>query len=338
LGGFYLRNDSYTAGFEPIPLTVITGFLGSGKTTLIKNLLSSTKMKNIAVIINEFGEIGLDHQLIESSNEDLVELSTGCLCCVMRGDLSEAIERLIKKRQEGWKLDRIILETTGLADPAPIIQALMVDKKSRSQVYLDRVLATVDVVTGLRSLSDFEECRRQVALADVLLLTKTDLSDENTNAVRNEIGKINSTATVSYSRLGTIDIDLIIDENNENILDNPRDLNSYHSHSHNEITSVALCLQKPIHAVTLTLFLEALAETLGANLIRLKGMVLLKEAPETPAVVHGVQHVFHPMSWRSDWPEGKKETRLVLIGKGLTLGWVEALIETIEEEVNAITK
>ena len=338
MGEFYLRNKSYTADFEPIPLTVITGFLGSGKTTLIKNLLNSTKMKNTAVIINEFGEIGLDHQLIESSNEDLVELSTGCLCCVMRGDLTEAIERLIKKRQEGWQLDRIILETTGLADPAPIIQALVVDKKSRSQVFLDRVLVMVDVVTGLRSLSDFEECRRQVALADVLLLTKTDLSDKNTNLVRNEIEKINSTATISYSYLGTIDIDLIIGENKEKFQQNPRKFDVDHDHSHNEITSVSLCLQKPIRAVTLTLFLEALAETLGANLIRLKGMVFLEEAPETPAVVHGVQHVFHPMSWRSDWPGGKKETRLVLIGKGLTLGWVEALIETIEEEVIAITK
>lgn len=327
---------------EFIPLTLITGFLGSGKTTIIKNLLQREELSKTAVIINEFGEIGLDHHFIETSDEDLVELSTGCLCCVMRGDLQEAIARLLKKREAGWLFDRIILETTGMADPAPIIQSLVLDKISAPKVILDRVLVTVDAVTGLKSISEFEECSRQVAFGDILLLTKTDLVENVEGSLEKELMHINNNAEIFKSDFGIIDLELVLGEYKRQTIaftENEIDKHSHsHSHSHSDIMSVSLYFETPIHAVTLTLFLELLAEVLGSDLIRLKGFVYIKEAPETPAVVHGVQHIFHPIAWHQSWPYEKKETQLVLIGRNISLPWVRAILETIEEEVEEITR
>ena len=321
-----------------IPLTLITGFLGSGKTTIIKKLLQRKELSKTAIIINEFGEIGLDHHFIETSDEDLVELSTGCLCCVMRGDLQEAITRLLKKREEGWLFDRIILETTGMADPAPIIQSLVLDKISAPKVMLDRVLVTVDSVTGLKSISEFDECSRQIAFADILLLTKTDLTENVAGLLEKELMHINNNAKIFKSNFGTIDLELILGKWKSEMLAFPENEIDQHFHSHSDIISVSLCFEKPIYAVTLTLFLENLAEVLGSDLIRLKGLVYIKEAPETPAVVHGVQHIFHAITWHQGWPDGKKETQLVLIGRNISLPWVEAILETIEEEVKEITR
>ena len=323
---------------SPVPMTVITGFLGSGKTTLIANLLRRPELARTAVIINEFGEIGLDHELIESSEEDLVELSTGCLCCVMRGDLVNAVARLMEKQTEGRRFERIVLETTGLADPAPIVHAAIADPALRSMIRLDRVAATVDALTGLGSLEAHEECRRQIALADVLLLTKTDVDGSNVDALRDHFQVINPDAEVLFPVLGEIDPMVIIGAGRERGTPDPaRPLDHAHAHVHahgpDEITSVSLRLEAPVAAVALTLFLQALAETMGPDLLRLKGIVQVAEAPDSPAVVHGVQHVFHPMRWLDGWPGGVRESRLVMIGRGLSTAWVTALLDTITDEV-----
>jgi G3E family GTPase len=337
----------YTPGLrDPVPMTVITGFLGSGKTTLIAKLLRRPELARTAVIINEFGDVGLDHELIESSEEDLVELSTGCLCCVMRGDLTNAVGRLMARRNQNNSFDRIILETTGLADPAPIVHAVIVDSYLRALVRLDRVVVTVDALTGIASLDAHEESRRQVALADVLLLTKTDIDAGDVPALGRRFARINPDATIFHTDRGEINPMIIIgssgvaasipsrlaatpahDQHCELVQDHA------HHHAHDEITSVSLLLDRPIRAVALTLFLQALAETMGPDLLRLKGIVAVAEAPDTPAVVHGVQHVFHPMRWLDAWPDGTRQSRLVLIGKRLSAGWVAALLETIEVEV-----
>lgn len=319
-------------------MTVITGFLGSGKTTLIANLLRRPELARAAVIINEFGEIGLDHELIESSEEDLVELSTGCLCCVMRGDLSKAVARLMEKQGRDRRFERIVLETTGLADPAPIVHALIADPVLRAQVALDRVVVTVDAMTGAAALDRHEESRRQAALADILLLTKTDIDSGGVAGLTERLGVINPEAPVLTSVKGEIDPALLIGDAGAIPVDMSieapsRPRHHTHEHAHNEITSVSLRLPTPIRAVALTLFLQALAETLGADLLRVKGIVAVAEAPETPAIVHGVQHVFHPMRWLDAWPDDKRESRLVLIGKRLRADWVEALLHTIEAEV-----
>ena len=366
----------------PVPMTVITGFLGSGKTTLIANLLRRPELARTAVIINEFGAIGLDHELIESSEEDLVELSTGCLCCVMRGDLVNAVARLMEKQTDGRRFERIVLETTGLADPAPIVHAAIADPALRAMVRLDRVAVTVDALTGLASLETHEESRRQIALADVLLLTKTDIDRSNVERLRDHLQVINPDAEILFPVQGEIDPAVIIGESealhpaspfdtpdqaeggaprerfpgvsNESytlaegthpeverqresrrVLSNEEGTTHEHAHGHgpDEITSVSLRLDAPIAAVALTLFLQALAETMGPDLLRLKGIVEVAEAPDSPAVVHGVQHVFHPMRWLERWPPGGRESRLVMIGKGLSAAWVRALLDTIAEEV-----
>ena len=358
----------------PVPMTVVTGFLGSGKTTLIANLLRRPEMARAAVIINEFGEIGLDHELIESSEEDLVELSTGCLCCVMRGDLTNAVHRLMEKRDQGRPIDRIVLETTGLADPAPIVHAVIADPALRFLVRLDRVAVTVDALTAHASLEAHEESRSQVALADVLLVTKTDIDDGGVESLLDRVGGINPDAAVHFPIQGVLDPEVIIGgraeatrpfetldqtqgkpsaspphqgesvgENDDLTLRRSEgssrrvlsDHHHHHAHSHgpDEITSVSLRLERPISAVALTLFLQALAEILGQDLLRLKGIVEVAEAPDTPAIVHGVRHVFHPMRWLDAWPGGTRDSRLVLIGRGVAEPWIRALLDTISEEV-----
>ena len=328
----------------PVPMTVITGFLGSGKTTLIATLLRRPELARTAVIINEFGEIGLDHELIESSEEDLVELSTGCLCCVMRGDLVNAVARLLEKQGQGRRFERIVLETTGLADPAPIVHAAIADPVLRGMARLDRVAVTVDALTGLASLEAHEECRRQIALADVLLLTKTDVDGSNVGPLRDQLKAINPDAEIRFPVHGEIEPAVIIgDAETWRVVadEKARAMPDHHVHGHthhhghgpDEITSVSMRLDRPLRAVALTLFLQALAETMGPDLLRLKGIVEVAEAPETPAVVHGVQHVFHPMRWLDRWPGGVRESRLVMIGKGLSETWIRALLDTIDEEV-----
>jgi len=320
---------------DPVPMTVVTGFLGSGKTTLIASLLRRPELARAAVIINEFGEIGLDHELIESSEEDLVELSTGCLCCVMRGDLTNAVHRLMEKRGQGREFDRIVLETTGLADPAPIVHAVIADPALRALVQLDRVAVTVDVLTARASLEAHEESRGQVALADILLVTKTDIDDGDVEALMSQIRVINPDATVHFPIRGEIDPTVIIGGEPGSPRGDLSDHHHHHAHSHgpDEITSVSLRLERPIPAVALTLFLQALAETLGQDLLRLKGIVEVAEAPDTPAIVHGVRHVFHPMRWLDAWPGGARDSRLVLIGKGIAEPWARALLDTISDEV-----
>ena len=332
---------------DRLPISVITGFLGSGKTTLIAALLQRPELARSAVIVNEFGEIGLDHELIESSEEDLVELSTGCLCCVMRGDLVNAVARLLALRDSGRFFDRIVLETTGLADPAPILHALIGDPFLQAVLRPDRTVVTIDAVTGLSSLAMHEESRRQAALADVFLITKTDIDPTGTRPLLARLAAINPGASMFPSVHGKIDPALILgpadaapgspEGGGRHLHGVNHSANHGAGHHHGMIGSVSLRLDRPIPAVALTLFLQALAETLGADLLRIKGLIAIAEAPETPVVVHGVQHVFHPMRWLDRWPSADRVSRLVLIGNHLDAGWIAALLATIEEEVAIAT-
>jgi G3E family GTPase len=315
-----------------LPLTVITGFLGSGKTTLIRTLLKRPELRHTAVIVNEFGEIGLDHELIESSEEDLIELSTGCLCCAMRGDLTSAVERLTARRAGGVALERIVLETTGLAEPAPILQSVLADVSLQGQVFLDRVVVTVDALTGMATLDAHDVSRKQAALADLLLLTKTDLDGSNVAALESRLATLNPHAELHRTVFGDLDPEVILAATPGDAGVMPP-LTAHHQHGHDDITSVSLTLEEPLHAVTLTLFLQCLADACGADLLRVKGIIRVAEDPDSPAVVHGVQHVFHPIRWLPGWPPGPRHGRLVLIGRGLRQEWVEALLATIEDEV-----
>ena len=323
-----------------IPVSVLTGFLGSGKTTVLARLLRRPEFSRTAVIINEFGEVGLDHDLVEASDESLVQLQTGCLCCAVRGDLVRTLEDLLRRRAEGSvpPFERVLIETSGLADPAPILQSLMLDAALAGRLSLQGVVTTVDAVNGGETLRRQPESVKQVAVADRLLLTKTDLVDGDARAVRDRIAAINPAAPIVAVTLGEVDPAQLFDAGDHVSADR------YHKHDHHHHVEThasstaffAIVREEPIDAIALTLFLEALAEHCGADLLRLKGIIRVTENADRPAVIHGVQHVFHPPAWLERWPSADRTSRLVFITHGISRAWIEALLAAIEAEVHSL--
>ena len=325
-----------------MPLTVITGFLGSGKTTIVRAFLRRPGFRNTAVIINEFGEIGIDHDLIESSREDLVSLRTGCLCCAMQGDLANTVRRLMAMTASGQApgFDRILLETSGMADPTPILQTVIVDPYLSETVKIANVVVAVDALSGPAVMRDYDEARRQVALGDRVLITKSDLDTGAGEAAAHAVRAYRPDVALGKSVNGDIDPELLFAPVGDRaawpwVIRAP----SAQSHLHDPaVAAVSLRVEAPLHAVTLTLFLQALAENCGPDLLRVKGIVAIRESPETPAVVHGVQHVFHPIEWLDQWPSADRSSRFVLIGRRLDVDWLHLMLRIIEEEVERATR
>ncbi len=325
-----------------IPLTVVTGFLGSGKTTIVREFLRRPGLQNTAVIINEFGEIGIDHDLIESSREDLISLSTGCLCCAMQGDLANTVRRLLAVAASGRApgFDRILLETSGMADPAPILQTAIVDSFLSATVEIVHVVVTVDALNGPAVLHHYDEARRQVALGDRVLITKSDLDAGAGEAAAHAVRIYRPDVALGKSVNGDVAPELLfapVEHRTawQSVLSEP----AGHPGAHDAtVATVSLRLNAPMHAVALTLFLQALAENCGPDLLRVKGIVSIRESPETPAVVHGVQHVFHPIEWLEQWPSADRASRFVLIGRRLDVAWLNLMLRTIEEEVECATR
>ncbi|MBN9265886.1 MAG: GTP-binding protein [Hyphomicrobium sp.] len=317
-----------------IPVTVLTGFLGSGKTTLLARLLKSPELARTAVIINEFGAVGIDHDLVEAGEESFVQLETGCLCCTIRGDLEATMADLVARRARGAvpAFERIVIETSGLADPAPILNAIMSESARGSGLALGAVVTTVDAVTGLATLSREAQSARQIAVADRLVLTKTDLAGQSAD-LRARLAALNPRAKLSQAIFGEIDPAGLLDSERNPI----RDLHVHAHHAHSDdIQCITICREEPLRALTLTLLLEALADHCGANLLRLKGIINIAESPGRPAVIHGVQHVFHAQAWLDRWPSADQGTRLVMIGRKLSEGWVLDLIAAIEAEIDEL--
>lgn len=327
-----------------IPVSVITGFLGSGKTTILSRLLRDPALADTAVIINEFGEIGLDHELIETSDENLVTLQTGCLCCKLQGDLVATLDDLLTRRRNGEinAFKRVVVETSGLADPAPILQSLILDEAAAANFVLQRVVTVVDAIAGADTLASRPEARKQVAVADALVLSKLDLLDQRPLVVRDAIEALNPSAPVRESERGQLDPVVLFGEGAQvdaeakaelirSLLD--ADEAAGGSHAHGEISTFAIVRDAPVEAVVLSLFLEALADHCGTDLLRLKGLIGIAEHPEAPAVIHGVQHVFAAPDWLGRWPSGDRRTRMVFIGRAISEAWVRALLDAIEAEV-----
>jgi G3E family GTPase len=343
----------------PVPVSVITGFLGSGKTTLLARLLREPAFARTAVIVNEFGEVGLDHLLLESSDEEIVALEGGCVCCKVRGDLVRTAADLLQRRACGAvaPFERIVIETTGLADPAPILQALMTDPVLAEAVCLDSVIATVDAAAGAATLDAYPESVKQAALADRIVVTKTDLADPEANGLAARLGALNPAAPKLTARHGALEARRLF---GGGLYDpaarrlevrrwlageaagHERPSPACHEHErpatrHGDgIGTFCLSRGTPLRAVTLSLFLQTLAEHCGAALLRLKGLVDVRESPGRPAVIHGVQHVFHPPAWLEAWPDGDRRTRIVVIGRGLDPRWFEALLDALDDEVAAL--
>ncbi|HEY6992522.1 MAG TPA: GTP-binding protein [Xanthobacteraceae bacterium] len=339
---------------EPIPLTVLTGFLGAGKTSLLNRLVRDPALAGTAVIINEFGEIGLDHLLVKPIRDGLVLLQSGCLCCTLRGDLIDALEQLLRDLDNGRAVfRRVILETTGLADPAPVLQAAMAHPYLVLRYRLDGVIAVVDAVNGAATLDAHMESVKQVAVADRIVLTKTDLTAApgdrgGRGALAARLRALNPAAPMLDAAAGEATPQRLLAcglfDPNRKIPDVKRWLaaeayaesghdHSEHAHHHDvnrhddRIRAFAFASEAAIPAAMLEMFLDLLRSMHGPNLLRLKGIVKLAETPDSPLVIHGVQHVFHPAVRLPAWPNADRRTRIVLITRDLDPGAVRRLFD-----------
>lgn len=322
----------------PIPLTLLTGFLGAGKTTLLNALLRDPDLRDTAVLINEFGEIALDHLLVEKIDGDMMVLSSGCLCCNLRGDLITALEKLLRNLDNGRaSFKRVIVETTGLADPAPLLQTLMQHPYLVMRFRLDGVVTLVDAVNGFSTLDNHPEAVKQAAVADRIVLTKSDLLDPDDGAAKRDaliarLRRLNPAAPILDAAAGEAHVTAIT---NCGLYDPARkipDVSRWladeaiaaaHSHGHHHhhdvnrhdarVQAFTLATDRAIPAAMLDLFLELLRSTHGPNLLRMKAIVNIEETPDQPMVLHGVQHVLHPATQLEAWPDDDHRTRMVFI-------------------------
>ncbi|NVO12707.1 MAG: GTP-binding protein [Rhodoplanes sp.] len=355
---------------ERLPVMLLTGFLGSGKTTLLNAWLRTTDLAGAAVIVNEFGDVGIDHALIAASSDNTIELSTGCLCCTVRGDLVDTLRELTEKRSAGTvrAFDRVVIETTGLADPAPVIQALMTVPVA-TRYRLTQVVTTVDAVNGLATLSAHQEALKQAAVADEIVVTKTDLAADGDATARlaARVNALNPGARLHVSRpdrmpmpseltaadiydpatksadaLAWLNAEAYADEDDEH------DEHGHHHGAHGrhhhhdinrhdaEIGSFCLTYTEPLDWQHVAAWLDALVMAHGADLLRVKG--ILDIAGEArPVVLQAVQHLFHPPAVLPAWPTADRKSQIVFITRGLGRAFVAEVLDTVRQRRPAHT-
>jgi len=308
-----------------LPVAVLTGFLGSGKTTLLNRLLKRPELAETAVIVNEFGAIGIDHLLTEHASERPILLGNGCVCCALRDDLRRALEEL---RRRGAPFRRVVLETTGLAEPAPILQTLIHDPDVAKGYALAGIVATVDAVTGAGALARHEEARRQVAAADRLVITKTDLAGADAPALEARLRAINPGAAIvpASAREGVLFDDSARSDPERwfGTFAEPR-------HAGNGLQSFCLVRDRPVDGDGFALWLASLAAASGERLLRIKGFVATTASPDRPYLVQGVQHVLSPPVQLAAWPSDDRRTRLVFITDGLSRDLIAKTMEVWDD-------
>ena len=313
---------------EPIPIHIVTGFLGAGKTSLINRMLRNAALADTLVIVNEWGEIGLDHLLFEAVEGEVISLNSGCLCCALRGDLVERLHDLLDRRDAGSiaAFARVALETTGLADPAPILLALGADPRLAARFRVAGVTTLVDAVSGAATLAVHREAQRQAVLADRIGLAKSDLvaPDERAAklaAVRTTLRALNPTAPIFDVAAGELDAEAFLAE--------PLALRRFDdappiAHA-TSLRSHVFVSEAPIQPPALGRFLDLLSVLLGPSLLRVKGLIGLADNPDRPLLIHGAQHVFHAPRILNAWPDGERLSRLVIIADGVAPARIEAL-------------
>ena len=337
--------------FAPKPVTVITGFLGSGKTTLLSALLKKEEMKNVAVIINEFGEVGIDHALVEHSDENIVELQNGCICCTIQGDLQKTMLDLIDKMSKGdiSYFDKVIIETTGLADPVPIIHTLISSMDLQRIYTLDGVITVVDATNGEKTLDLQSEAVKQAALAERIIISKIDLVEKDKElSLETRLKAINPSIKIIKSSFGDVSISDLINLGAYDPFSKSRDvkewlavetMDSHHEHDHDHhrvnvnrhdenIEAFSMTSEKPVNMIAFGLFKDLLMAQMGPDLLRLKGIINI-EGKDRPAVIHGVQHIFHPVHWLAEWPDSDRQTKLVFITRNVKKEQIEGFFNAL---------
>lgn len=344
------------------PVTLLTGFLGAGKSTLLNKILSHPNGEKIAVIVNEFGEVGLDHDLIEATSEEVILLASGCICCSIRGDLAQTMSDLIERRDAGTlDFDRVVIETTGLADPAPIQQTLLVDGFLARNVRLEGIVTIVDTVNGPKTLDDQFEAVSQVACADLLLLSKTDLAhaeDEllfrerlqglNPNAAILPVTKAAHDPAVLWGLSGMQDgvtpqtaLNWVTPSNPRPTANDPfANLSGFALQStpagfsahDSRIVSESIVLEAPLQDAVFDHWLDTLIALRGPNILRVKGIVFL-EGIEKPFVFHGVQHIFNPTVALENWPNDDTTSRIVVIARDMTAVELRHSLNTLRSNI-----
>lgn len=331
-----------------LPVSILTGFLGSGKTTLLRHLLAQPELSDTAVIVNEFGEVGLDHMLVADSEEQIVELNSGCLCCTVRWDLVTTLDELHAKREAGSipAFSRVVVETTGLADPAPVLHTLMNDPKLAARFRLDGVITVVDGVNGLATLDRHEEAVKQAAVADRLVITKSDLPEAEYETLEDRLAQLNPGAARFRVVMGEVSPDALFGAGFYALEERGDDVRRWlreeayrdtaeHGHAHDvnrhddHIRAFSVVREEPVSGAGFSLFLELLVANRGPDILRVKGIVNIAEKPDKPAVIHGVQHLFHPVVWMDGWPDADRSTRLVFITRNVSRDWVEKLLDAL---------
>lgn len=354
-----------------IPVTLLTGFLGSGKTTVLNHLVCQPELSDALVIINEFGEMALDHMMVAHSTENLLmEMSSGCVCCSIRGDLVKTLRDIIWRYSRDGRqwFKRVVIETTGLADPAPIIQTLMTHPSIAQKYRLDGIVVTVDLATGINTLDQHPEAIKQAAMADTMLLTKADLvSDEARTALLHRLEGINPAASRWQVDHGEIAAEKVLNlglftpegkspdvarwlseeayaassahdhDHHHHHGDHAHSEHHSHGHHHHDVNrhddhirAFCFVVEQPIPDPTLATWLELLMSFVGSRILRVKGILNVEGNPQ-PVVVHGVQHIFHPPITLPAWPSEDRRSRLVFITHGVDRDIVEKTFHALAE-------
>ncbi len=341
-----------------IPVTIVTGFLGSGKTTLINAGLKSPDLAKTVVVVNEFGEVGLDHLLYTSSNDAVVVLENGCLCCTVRTDLIATMNSLYHDRARGDLPDfnNVVIETTGLAEPGPVIQAFLSEPTLDGLYRVVNVVTVVDAVNWQATAQNHHEALKQVALADDLLITKIDLKGEDSYAeLSAELQSMNPAAKIAKADFSVEAVAPLLMHKGFDAADSMADptewlsIAAYEVHAHKieedhdakhhdishhfaakAIESFVLSRVNPMTREELQFLLDGISQNLGTSLLRVKGLINILEEPGKPAVVQGVQHLLHNVTWLEKWPTADERTRIVFITQGVARGKLEEIIELLD--------